>query len=478
MTRDGGAWMAVVVAAAIAAAVSAPTAMRAQTQGQRPAGQVTFTKDIAPILQRSCQQCHTPEGGAPMSLVTYDEVRPFARAIKHRTSLGPHAGVMPPWFVEKNIGIQHYKFDPSLSDAEIAAIAAWVDGGAVRGNPDDMPAPRKVTTGEHGWLLGTPDLTVKSPEVFVPAMAPDRWGSIGSTPAGLTEDRWVKSVEVREVNDIPRGEATKTVGGRFVFHHMNYSSAVPGQPGSVAWPIHEIGRNPDVFPDTAGRLLRASSVLEFNASHIHANGHDTHAHLEFGFKFFPVGYQPLYKRSPTLVGNGNDLDVKPNTAGQEIHAYATLQEHTKIIAFEPHLHAPGTRMCLEAIWGMNIQQLTCAGYDHNWVKQYIYEDDDAPLLPKGTILHLMGFLDTTPANKNPADPRNWAGGGRRSVANMFIDLGYSVSMTEEQFQAEMAKRRERMNNRNDYDLGCPLCWAPPVVSTPARTTTQQGGIQQ
>src|SRR5205814_8942247 len=93
MTRDGGARMAVVAAAAIAAAVSAPTAMRAQTQGQRPIRQVTFTRDIAPILQRSCQQCHTPEGGAPMSLVTYDDVRPFARAIKRRTSLGPHAGV-------------------------------------------------------------------------------------------------------------------------------------------------------------------------------------------------------------------------------------------------------------------------------------------------------------------------------------------------------------------------------------------------
>ena len=119
-------------------------------------------------------------------------------------------------------------------------------------------------------------------------------------------------------------------------------------------------------------------------------------------------------------------------------------------------------MCLEAIWGHNIQTLNCVGYDHNWVKQYVYEDDAAPLLPKGTIVHLIGFLDTTPANKNPADPRNWAGGGRRSIANMFIDLGYSVSLTEEQFQAEMAKRRAKMKTRNDYDIGCPLCWAPPV----------------
>jgi hypothetical protein len=310
-------------------------------------------------------------------------------------------------------------------------------------------------------------------------VAPDSWGDVGSAPTGLTEDRWVKSVEVREVNNIPRAEGTKTVGGRYVFHHMNYESSVEGVPGtSTTWPIHEIGRNPDQFPDSAGRLLAAGSVLHLNASHVHANGHDTRAHLEFGFTFFPKGYQPMYKRSGVLLGNGNDLDIKPNQANQEIHAFATLTEHTKIIAFEPHLHAQGVRMCLEAIWGMNIQQLTCTGYDHNWVKQYIYEDDAAPILPKGTILHLTGFLDTTAGNKNMADGRNWTGGGRRSVSNMFIDLGYSVQMTEEQFQAEMAKRRANMKSRNDYDLGCPLCWAPPVVTPSARPTQQQGGNQQ
>lgn len=440
--------------------------------------EVTFTKDIAPILQRSCQQCHNPDGGAPMPLRTYEEVRPYARSIKARTSMGPRAGVMPPWFVEKNIGIQRYKGDISLSDAEIALVAKWADSGAARGNPSDMPVAPKAATGEDGWILGKPDLIVKSPEIFVPATAPDKWGSIGVAPSGLTEDRWVSSVEVREINDIPKAEGTKTVGGRYVFHHMTYQSSVPGQQGSTSWPIHEIGRNPDQFPQAAGRLLAANSVLDLNASHIHANGHDTKAHLEFGFKFFPKGYQPLYKQSPVRLGNGNDLDVKANTGEQEIHAYATLTEHTKIIAFEPHLHAPGVRMCLEAIWGMNIQQLSCVGYDHNWVKQYIYEDDAAPLLPKGTILHLIGFLDTTPANRNPADPRNWAGGGRRSVSNMFIDLGYSVSLTEEQFQAEMATRRTNMKSRNSYDIGCPLCWAPPVVPDAVRTTQQQGGGQQ
>ena len=472
----------------VAAVAGGTVATRAQSQApaQRavapaaPAAQVTYTKDIAPILQRSCVQCHNPEGGAPMPLTSYEEVRPYARAIKTRTAVGPRAGVMPPWFVEKNIGIQHYKGDISLSEDEIARVGRWVDGGATQGNPADLPAAAaKATVGESGWVLGKPDLIVKSPEVFVPAVAPDKWGSIGLVQTGQDEDRYVSSVEVREVNDIPRNEGTKTVGGRYVFHHMTYQSLVPGQKeGGTSWPIHEVGRNADQFPQAAGRLLSANSVLDLSASHIHANGHDTHAHLEFGFRFFPKGYQPMYKPSSVRLGNGNDLDVKPNTAGQEIHAFATLQEHTKIVAFEPHLHAPGTRMCLEAIWGMNIQQLSCVGYDHNWVKQYIYEEGYEPILPKGTILHLVGFLDTTAANKNPADPRNWAGGGRRSVSNMFIDLGYSVTMTEDQFQAEMAKRRAAMKTRNDYDIGCPLCWAPPVVTPAARPTQQQGGNQQ
>jgi hypothetical protein len=438
----------------------------------------TFTKDIAPILQRSCQQCHNSSGVAPMPLTTYEEVRPWARAIKTRTGLGPRAGVMPPWFVEKNIGIQRFKHDPSLSEQEIAMIARWVDNGAPRGDAAHLPAPRDFANAEK-WTIGEPDLILRSPEIVVPATGPDKWGSLGTVPTGLTEDRYVSAVEVREINDIPKSGPTNTVGGRYVWHHMTYSSSVPGEraaaPGgadeaaTTSWPIHEVGRNADIFPIEAGRLLAANSVLNLSAYHLHSNGRETRAHLEFGFKFFPKGYTPKYRRSSLRLGNGIDMDVKPNRGNQELHAYAVLQEHTKIIAFEPHLHAPGVRMCLEAIWGHNIFTLNCVGYDHNWVKQYVYEDDSAPLLPKGTIVHLIGFLDTTPANRNPADPRNWAGGGRRSIANMFIDLGYSVALTEEQFQAEMAKRRQNMKSRNEFDIGCPLCWAPALP----RTSTNQ-----
>ena len=144
-------------------------------------GDVTFTKDIAPILQRSCQNCHRPDGVAPMSLVTYEDVRPWARAIKQRTSIGPHRGVMPPWYIEKNVGIQKYKDDPSLSDQEVAMIGKWADSGAPRGNPADMPAPRTFEDA-NTWSIGTPDLIVSTRNVHVKGNAPDWWGEIESVP--------------------------------------------------------------------------------------------------------------------------------------------------------------------------------------------------------------------------------------------------------------------------------------------------------
>jgi len=466
------------VLARASALAAAAQVVSVATLAQSPGGgNVTFTRDIVPILQKSCQECHHADGVAPMSLVTYEEVRPWAKAMKTRTALRSQRGAMPPFFVEKNIGIQKFKHDPSLTDEQIETVARWADTGAPRGNPADEPKPLKFDDSDK-WTIGEPDLVLESKEVLVPASGPDWWGDVGLIPTGLSDDRYVSAVEVREVNDIPRRGGTQTVGGRYVFHHMTYTSVKMGEKGTgdelaSSWPIHEVGRNADIFPPEAGRLLQANSALSLDAGHIHSNGRETKAHLEFAFKLFPPGYKPAYKRSSLRLGNGIDIDVKPNQANQELHAYATLQEHTKIIAFEPHLHAPGVRMCLEAIWGHNIQTLNCVGYDHNWVKQYVYDDDAAPLLPKGTIVHLIGFLDTTPGNKNLADVRNWAGGGRRSIANMFIDLGYSVSLTEEQFQAEMARRRKNMKNRNDYDIGCPLCWAPPIP-TATSSTAQQG----
>jgi len=456
--------------AAIAAVLAMPLGLSAQ-QAAVPSD-VTFTKDIAPILQRSCQNCHRPDGVAPMALVNYEDVRPWARAIKQRTGVGPHAGVMPPWYVEKNIGIQQFKDDPSLSDEEIAKIARWADGGAPRGNPADMPPPR-VWDDPRAWHIGTPDLIIKTKELLVKGDAADWWGEIPSVPTGLTEDRYVAALEIKEVNDVDlhAGSGRATVGGRFVFHHMIWRTQVldpskaaePPDPlaifndeEAVNWPVHEVGRNPDFFDPKSARLLKAGSYIVSDSIHLHSNGRDTRAHLEIGFKLQPKDYKPTYKRAVFGLGNGVDIDIKAMEANQQLHAYTVLQQHTKLISFEPHLHAPGARMCLEAIWGYNIQTLNCVGYDHNWVRGYDYTDDSAPLLPKGTILHIVGFMDNSPSNKNVPDPRNWQGSGNRSVANMFIDLGMRVALNDDQFQEEMT-RRVKANPGKDIVLGCPLC---------------------
>ena len=427
-------------------------------------GEVTFSRDITPILQRSCQQCHNPNGGAPMSLVTYDEVRPYASRMARRTGIRDRMGALPPWYVEKDIGIQHFKNDPSLSDTEIATVAAWARNGAPEGNPADLPEPLEFPD-DIGWKLGEPDLIVSTEEMLVEGTAPDWWGDITPTPTGLTEDRYVKSVEIREVNDVPRaGSERETVGARWVFHHMVWSTRVLDNPraGASTWPVHEVGRNPDIFDPRAGRILRAGSSIVSSSTHLHSNGRDTRARLEIGFRFHPEDYEPEYRQAIFPFGNGSDIDIRSGEKDQELHAYVVLPQHTKLVTFEPHLHAPGARMCLEAIWGFNIETLSCVGYDHNWVRGYAFEDDYQPILPKGTILHITGFMDNTDDNPNVPDARNWQGSGNRSVANMFIDLGERLFLSDEQFVEEMAQRRERLNlGVNDHVVGCPLCMVIP-----------------
>ena len=428
-------------------------------------GEITFHKDIVPILQRSCQNCHRIGGGGPMSLVTYDEVAPFAGLIEFKTGLRDRAGAMPPWYVEKNIGIQRFKNDTSLNDEEIAAISTWARSGTPEGAPADAPEPL-VFDDSIKWKAGTPDLVVKLGELTKLAGTADWWGEIEPVPTGMTEDRYVKSVEVIEVNDIDMTQLSGTVGGRYIFHHMLWFTAQMDSEGNVQrgfnppWPVHEVGRNADIFDDKTGRLLRAGSAIISDSIHLHSNGRDTTAHLEIGFIFQDRDFEPKYRDSIFFTGNGVDISVVPNQTDQELHAYSILPAHTKIVSFEPHLHAPGTRMCLEAIWGHQVETLSCVGYDHNWVRTYQFEDSAAPLLPEGTILHITGYMNNTDTNMNIPDPRNWQGSGNRSTQNMFLDLGIRVTMNEEQFLEAMAERREVLNmGPNDHVIGCPLCGA-------------------
>ena len=446
--------------AAVIALASAP-AVAAGAVPDEP----TFSRDIAPILQRSCQKCHRPNSLAPMALITYEEVRPWARAIKYRTGLRDKLGVMPPWYIEKNIGIQRFKDDWSLSDDEIATIARWTDAGAPQGDPADMPEPPPFIDVDE-WEIGEPDLVVSSPAFEVKGDQPDWWGALGTVKIGLAEDRYVAAIEYKERNDLQRGVRSDTVGGLFVVHHSALYVKGPDEDDDVlTWPVHEVGRNADVFDDEAGRLLEAGSTFIFGSTHLHANGTDTRAHIDVGFKFHPQGYTPEKEMQLLFFGNGPDLDIRAMEKDQRAEAYLTLQDNAKISVFEPHMHAPGVRMCVEAIWNSQSQMLNCAGYDHNWVRVYKYADDAAPLLPKGTVLRLTGYFDNSPTNPNVPDPRNWSGSGHRSVDNMFINLMQAIYLDDEEFAAEVAEREAALAAGDGADLGCVSCDVPDQAAT-------------
>src|SRR5947207_10117652 len=187
----------------VAASTAVPAAQAPLSPAPASVKPVTFTKDVAPILQRSCQTCHRPDQMAPMSLLTYEDARPYARSIKTRTM----ARAMPPWHVERNIGIQKFKDDPSLTEDEIATIAAWVDQGAPKGNIADMPAPKQFDD-ESIWHI-KPDLIVEMPVAHVvPANGSDEFIDF-IADSGLTEDRYVRAVETKP-----------GPGARAVTHHL------------------------------------------------------------------------------------------------------------------------------------------------------------------------------------------------------------------------------------------------------------------
>ena len=417
-------------------------------------GEVTFTKDIAPLLQRSCQSCHRPGGIAPMSLLTYEEARPWARSIKRKTVVRE----MPPWFIERNIGIQKFKDDISLSDAEIAKIGSWADNGAPKGNPADMPPARQFADGAE-WSFGKPDLIASSPVVSVKAVASDWQGDIAElVPLGLAEDRYIKAVQVREIRLSERAvdgvpAAPRAALNISVLHHatiaarteFDHESDDPndqtGRRGGEFNLVHELGQNATIYPDDVGVLLPAGSFLSFRV-HTHSTGKDTDVRLDVGFKLHPKGYKPKYViRGGSTMANF-DMDIPAGDDDVRLDAYTVLKTPAKFMTFEPHMHASGKRMCIQAIYPSGIRQmLNCAGYNHNWVRVYSYEDNVAPLLPAGTIVHIIGWYDNSAKNPRNPEPRNWKGFGNRSIEDMMFNLGKYISLSEAEFKAELAARK-------------------------------------
>ena len=218
-------------------------AMTPSAYAQAPA-QVTFTKDVAPILQKSCQSCHRPGSVAPMSLLTYEDARPWARSMKQKVT----AREMPPWHIDRNIGITKFKDDPSLTEAEIQTIAKWVDGGAVRGNLADMPAPKQFSDLDQ-WFIGKPDIVVTNEKAYtLPATGPDNIVDMLVDP-GFKEDMYVMAIESKPADP----QSFKVV------HHFttNLVDDPEEDPTGLFLNEYALGKNGDIFPPNSGRLIKA-----------------------------------------------------------------------------------------------------------------------------------------------------------------------------------------------------------------------------
>ena len=403
---------------------------------------VTFTKDVAPILQRSCQTCHRPGSIAPMSLLTYEDARPWVRSI--RTQAVKRS--MPPWYIDKNVGIQHFEDDRSLSDRDIDTIVKWVAAGAPRGNPADMPTPRTFTENIPEWTLATqigrpPDLIVPIPEPFLVRAGSPNWWIDMVSDMGLTEDRWIKAYETKP-----------SLEGFPVVHHATTSMLKPDG-AEEGLSEYALGKTGDIHPDGTGRLVQAGTKIRWNMHYSqNRNGKDTTDQTSIAFWFYPKGYQPKHPLVRRSIGSVTDLDFPPGENNVRTDGYTILEDNVRLTVFQPHLHNLGKRQCLEAIFkDGRVQTLNCVNWDFGWHIAYNYADAVQPLLPKGTVLHVISHHDNSKANKWAADPRNWVGWGNRSTDDMsFAHISW-FALTDEEYQQQLKERlaaRPTNNNQN------------------------------
>ena len=412
----------------------------------------TFAKDVAPIFQQKCEACHRPGYIAPMSLVTYRDVRPWARSIKNRVM----DRQMPPWHIDKAVGIQEFENDRSLSDAEIRTIVNWVDAGAPKGDDVDMPPPA-VFADDDVWNFvdvfgGPPDLVVYSTPYTMPALAQDHWWR-PEVPTGLTEDRWIRGIEIRP----------STVPGRRITHHAlarlqqeeDDPDALGGAqdigPGLLMeWAV---GKQGEIMRPNSGKLLKAGSSIVWDI-HYHAVGEEITDTVELGLYLYPKGEEPRHRQVlasfSTFTGGREALSILPNQV-TVTEAFHVMRQNGRIENFQPHLHLRGRGMQMEAILPDGSRQMLSlvSKFDFNWHNNYVYADHAAPLLPKGTVLAFKAWYDNTSGLRGNPDPNQWVGWGDRTVDEMghaWVNVTY---LNDSDYEEALAERNTLTEQTSD-----------------------------
>ncbi|MGH7710584.1 MAG: c-type cytochrome [Gemmatimonadaceae bacterium] len=413
---------------------------------------ITFAKHVAPIIQQKCQVCHRPGSIAPTSLLTYEDVRRHARKIKTRVE----ARIMPPWHIDKTVGIQQFKNDRSLTQAQIDTLVRWIDAGAPEGDPKDLPAPMAwpdATVWQLTDRFGPPDMIVKSAPYTVMARGQDKWWR-PVVETGLTEPRWVRAIEVK-----PSFPA-----GRKVVHHVltlleQHEQGVTGLASTAAhsggpmsaglfmeWAVGKVG---EVFPNDAGKLMLPGAKIRWEV-HYYAIGEEVKDdQVELGIWFYPKDYQPKNRTILRMFNAApeSELDIPPGEKTMTQNFFV-LPAPARLENFQPHMHMRGKAMSMEAIYPDGRRELLShvSSFQWQWHINYIYADSAAPVLPKGTTLVFTAWHDNTRANLNNPDPEQWVGWGDRTVdemAHAWVDVTYLEQADYERLVAERKARREK-----------------------------------
>jgi hypothetical protein len=381
----------------------------------------TFYKDVLPILQTRCQGCHRPGEAAPMSLLTYEQTRPLAAAIRQSITTGQ----MPPWSADP----KHGKFanDPTLTAAEKATLLAWVDAKAPAGDPKHAPKPRHFV---EGWNIGEPDMVVAMPKAYqIPAS-----GTLEYTrfilPLNFTEDRWVRAAEVRP-------------GNRAVVHHVIAYLREPGSTWLKGAPIGEpvvkvaksdagprgslAGYAPGVpqLPGKEGRALRVKAgseiVLEM---HYTTNGKPATDLTKVGIVF--AKEPPTEMIGGFSAGEGKFV-IPPGAPAHEVRSKWTFNRDVKLVQLTPHMHLRGKDFQYVAKYptGESEVLLNVPRYDFNWQHTYVLAEPKT--LPKGTVIECIAHFDNSPNNKFNPDPKAEVRWGDQSWEEMMIGFGTFVT---------------------------------------------------
>jgi len=446
---------------ALAGAVLAGTMALPQTV---TAQDVTYAGDIAPILQENCVRCHREGTAAPMVLDTYEQARAFAPLIKHSVE----TRTMPPgWYMDRTVGIQDFKNDPSLSEQEIETIARWVDSGTPAGNLADLPATRDWKPDHEYWQLeqdlgwGPPDMIITSPPFTVPANSGDQWWEPDASVADVAESmitgrRWIRAVETRPA-DLESG---------YVFHHANTSlrRATDDGPAGGGLSSAAVGKRVDIYPEDAGKLILPDDQINFSM-HLFPIGEEVvDASIQVGVWFYPEGEEPKYTTNDeTLFNSGEsrdlglprytDLLIPPN-GYQLMRGNFVLERNARVHSIRGHMHLRGGYQMMEAIYPDGRRQvINKIDWNHLWHTTHIYEDWAQPLLPKGTVIIATSVLDNTAENPSNPDPDQWVVYGRRSVSEM-AHIRFGITwIPDEDFEHMVAEREQLLKRQLATDGG-------------------------